>query len=136
MRIRLSISVLAVAMLVAVFAPAAEAEVVDSYCAGTGGRSGPPDEQGIKYCLEIVDKGGQIRLKIAAIFTGAYSICVDPPRGRRDCDGFNLEGDGEIHLDSVSLVSHFPSRASGRYAVTWSRDGHKLAPVPLHFNRR
>lgn len=132
MKSRLVISVLATVVLVAPFTPAAEANQIDGYCMGDGGRP----EQGISYCYGINDKGGPIRLKIMSLtFGGPYTICVDPPSGREVCDDFELKGRGEVRLDSVSLGRHFPSRAAGRYEVTWKHDGHKLGPE-LHFVRR
>lgn len=132
MRFRLGISVLATAGLAALLTPEAEANQVDSYCMGDGGRP----EQGISYCYSVNDKGGPLRLKIMSFtFGGSYAICVDPPRGREVCDDFELEGKGEVRLDSVSLGGHFPSRAKGEYEVTWKRGGHELGPA-LHFVRR
>ncbi len=125
MKTRLSISVLAAVLFGAVSAPAAQAKPVDGYCSPSG-----------DYCIGINDKGGSIKLKIATFsFTGQYTLCVDPPRGSKACDDFQLEQNGDIYKDSVTLGSHFPSRASGRYAVTWHTQGFKLGKT-LHFTRR
>ena len=85
------------------------------------------------YCKGIVRENGRFKFILIAESSSArrsYTLCVKPPRGKRECKSFKLVGG----YSSVDFVRNFSSRQSGRYAVSW-KQAIRLGPV-LHFTIR
>ncbi len=123
---RLMLTGILALLLVAPAAATGAGKVLDMYCSPESG----------DVCTYATQNGGRITLELRTFsFSGNYKLCVQPPKGARQCKTFMLTKNGQIYSGRVDLARNFTAKAKGEYSATWrGASGFKIGPA-LMFTR-
>jgi hypothetical protein len=125
MKLTYAFALASVAFAVAASTAVAGSTIIASYCAPETG----------DYCVAIKRAKGHIYFDLGTFSFRAYELCVTPPRGRGECEDFDLHrSSGSFYRSVVRWDRHFMNAGRGQYRVRWKFEGTTFAR--LAFRRR
>lgn len=103
----------------------AKSVIIASYCSPETG----------DFCVAIKRANDHIYFNLGTFSFRGYELCVTPPRGRGECEDFDLHRDsGSWYRSVVRWDRHFTNAGRGQYRVRWKYEGYTIAR--LAFRRR